>query len=192
MDENYLKRVREKLQDGEEILWTGKAEKGRIMTRLYTPVYLRNILISYGFFGFIAVICVLDNIKSGQPVDLIPPLLMLAFGSVVPLAGIADAVRAHKLQYAATDRRLFSLGREAVNSVPYVSIHEALLKQDSDGFTSLLCGSAGTRMKESRWRTYATMNNTTISEDQNCEYFILYAVNDPEGLRKALKGRLNV
>lgn len=183
-------RITDQLAPGEQLIWSGKAKEGKIMSSIYAPLYLRDILISYGITGFVAVKSILTNLSAGDPVDLTPVILMLVIGSILPLTSIGDAVKAHKLQYAATDRRLISMNGDNVNSVPYSSIHDAVLKQDRDGFTSLLCGTAGTKLKENRWRYIATLNCTSVDEKRECSRFVLYAVDDHEGLKNAVKDRL--
>lgn len=183
-------RIEEKLEPGEKLLWKGQAVEGRIMSPIYAPTYLLNILLSYGITGFVAVKCILTNISAGEPLDFAPPILMLAIGSILPLTNIADAVKAHRLRYAATDRRLISMSGDNINSVPYSSIHEAVMKQDRDGNTSLLCGPAGVKLKENKWRFIATLNCTSVAEGHDCDRFLLYAVDDPEGLKNAIKDRI--
>ncbi len=192
MDKRSKTQIVDKLAPGEQLIWTGKAKEGKVMSSVYTAPYLRNILISYGITGYIAVKSILTNLSAGDPVDLAPVILMLAIGSILPMTSIGDAVKAHKLQYAATDRRLISLNGDNVNSVPYSSIHEAVLKQDHDGFTSLFCGPAGTKLKENRWRYIATMNCTSVPENRECSRFVLYAVDDPEGLKNAVKDHISL
>lgn len=192
MDNKLREKMTEKLENGEKLIWAGRAKEGKVMSSIYAPAYIRNIILSYGITGFAAVKCVLTNLKAGDPVDLVPVVLLLVMGSILPLSSLADAVKAQRLQYAATDRRLISLNGDNMNSVPYSSIHEAVLKQDSDGNTSLLCGKTGVKLKEGRWRDIATLNCTTVSGNRECDRFVLYAVDDVDGLKAAVSGQLNI
>lgn len=184
--------LRSKLEDGETVLWTGKAVPGKILSPAYRQDFLLKLLISGGIGLFFVIQCIKSAVEAGEPLKIGPVLVIIGVAAIAPCAVLADGMRAGRLRYAATDRRLISLNGDNVNSVPYSSIHEAVLKQDSDGNTSLLCGKTGVTLKEGRWRDIATLNCTSVSANRECDRFVLYSVDDVDGLKAAVNGQLNI
>lgn len=192
MEEKTEELLRSKLEDGETVLWTGKAVPGKILSPVYRQDFLLKLVISGGIGLFFVIQCILSAVEAGEPLKIGPVLVIIGVAAVAPCAVLADGKRAGRLRYAATDRRLISLNGDNVNSVPYSSIHEAALKQDSDGNTSLLCGKTGVTLKEGRWRDIATLNCTSVSGNRECDRFVLYSIDDVDGLKAAVGGQLDI
>lgn len=190
METPLAEKFRDVLEKDEELLWTGQSASRKIMTPLYSPSYILSLVLSYGITGFISIMCVRQAIISGDTLDPVRIILILVVGSILPATNYANAFRANHLIYAATDKRLIQLNGDCVNSVPYSGINTAVIREDKDGFTSLLCGEEGIKLPPRKWRDIATLNNTSVPEGKSCRHFIFYAVDDIKGLRDVIQSRM--
>ena len=191
MEEKTEELLRSKLEDGETVLWTGKAVPGKILSPAYRQDFLLKLLISGGIGLFFVIQCIKSAVEAGEPLKIGPVLVIIGVAAVAPCAVLADGKRAGRLRYAATDRRLITLNLDNFNCVFYKTIHDAAFRKDSDGKTSLLCGKSAVLSSPSKWRDIATRNCPFLSEKGVCEAFALYAVDDAEGLKKAVGNKLS-
>ena len=173
------------LQKGETVLWRGKPANFKILEKTYTGFYAVLLCVFYGLTIFFLVYAFQKNGK----LDMMTLIPVLVFGSIIPLSELNNAFKARPLGYFATDRRLIRINRDRVIPMEYDRIRECQFKKDADGKVSLLCGWKAVQTKPYLWRNYAT-SNVIEDEGEPCRAFILYAVNDPEGLKNVLKGRV--
>lgn len=129
------------------------------------------------------------KVTGGLRVSVIVVLLVL--GSMVPLTAIADGLKVRTLEYAATDRRLLRQNGSMVYEAGYDEIGTCRFGKDPSGNTSLLCGNTAVKSKPSKWRNLALFSGTHERDaDHHVTDYVFYAVDDPEGLKKALDGKV--
>ena len=176
------------LEPGEQLLWSGQAEPFETLD----VVYKKRFTIVTAVCALVAVLLIIGYIIIAREVGvkLLFILLILALTAIAPLNVISDAGKLRKTLYAVTDRRLITV-REAVRSVAYDKIQEAALRKDEAGHTSLLCGVDALKGKPWKLRECAVLGPRFDPEDDStCQGFVFYAVQDVDGLKKALGDRL--
>lgn len=179
--------IKENLENGEKVLWSGKAASGKVMDKTYSWFYCLVILVSY---GLTAAMLFLSYKATGQ-LKLSVALIILIVGSILPLAALYDGIKVRELSYAATDRRLIrTLGSE-VFSADYKDIGDCRFRKDPSGNISLLCGKKTVKSSPIIWRGLSLFTGEVERDKKNrVQNYVMYAVNDAEGLKKALNGRV--
>ena len=176
------------LDSGEQVLWTGKAEAYETLDATYKKPFIRKAVIAALVFA--ALLTGYLIAVKGQGVQPIIILVVLLLSAISPLNVLSDGKRLRQTLYAATDRRLLVV-RDTAKSVEYEKIAQAEFRQDEAGHTSLLCGGKGLKAKTSNWRLYTLTGPYYADEEETrCERFVLYAVDDVEGLRRVLKEKI--
>ena len=177
------------LENGEKILWTGKSASGKVMDSTYAVPYLIRFIVSY---GIVIALMIYAFSKTGELKTSVV-LMLLVVGSMIPLTAIADGMKAKKLCYAATDRRLMRVNESLVSSVNYEDIGSCTFREDPSGNTSLLCGKKTVSSKPSVWRGKALFTGTYEKDSENhVNDYVLYAVDDVEGLKKAIGDKVKL
>jgi len=182
--------LKSNLEEGETILWTGRADAAKPISTTNRGMCLASLIVSSVIAVFFISKMILSAAQSGGSISIAFILLVLGAAALLPGGVIGDGFRARKLSYAATDRRLIIISKSNFNSMFYRCIHDAAFMRDSDGKVSLLCGKTALASKPWRWRDLATRNGSFLNEKGVCDAFILYAVDDADGLKKAVSGRL--
>lgn len=179
--------IRDNLQNGEKLLWCGKSVSNKVMDRTYSPLYCIVILLSYG----ITIATLFMSYKATGELKLSVVLIFLIIGSILPLSALYDGIKVRELGYAATDRRLIrNLGSELF-SADYSDIGECGFRTDPSGNTSLLCGKKTLKSSPALWRGLSLFTGNVERDSKNhIHNYVMYAVNDPEGLKKAMDGRV--
>ena len=180
--------IKRNLEDGEQVLWTGHSVS-KILDKTYSGTYFLRTAIS------IALMAALMVYAAGKTDGLKPSvfLILLLFGAIVPLAAYSDGRSARKLMYAVTNRRLVRANGESISSIRFDEIGKCSMREDADGQTSLLCGKKTVSSGPSSWRGKALYNGPVDhDEDGKVNDYVFYAVNDPEGMKKALDGKVTV
>ena len=110
--------IKEHLENGEQLLWCGKASSDKVMDRTYSLLYCLVILISYG----IAAATLFLAYKSTGELKISVVLFLLIIGSILPLSALYDGIKVRELGYAATDRRLIRANGSELYSADYKDI----------------------------------------------------------------------
>ncbi len=182
--EEYLK---ENLEKDEQLLWSGGSASKKIMDSTYSIPYLLRFLISYG----LAFALIFYAFKQNGGLKISVVVVLLVIGSMVPLTAIADGLKVRTLGYAATDRRLIRVNGSMAYTANYDEISSCRFGKDPSGNTSLLCGNTAVKSRPSKWRGLALFTGTHERDPENhVTDYVFYAVDDPEGLKKALDGKV--
>ena len=180
--------IKSNLENGEKVIWSGGSAAGKVWDNTYRIPYLLRFLISY---GLAAALLIYAFQKTGE-LRISVILVIAVIGSMIPLTAIANGVKAHTIGYAATDRRLIKVNGSMAYTVDYDEIGECSLRKDPSGNTSLLCGSKAIKSRPSKWRNLALFTGTQEKDTSNhVTDYVFYAVDDPDGLRNALNGKVN-
>lgn len=182
--EDYL---RDNMENGEQLLWSGGSASEKVMDNTYRIPYLLRFLISYGLAAALMIYAV--KVTGGLRISVF--LVLLVLGSMIPLTAIADGMKVRSLGYAATSKRLIRVNGSILYSADYDDIGECRFGKDPSGNTSLLCGDKAVKSKPSKWRGLALFTGTHEKDTENhVTDYVFYAVDDPEGLKKALNGKV--
>ncbi|MBR1456186.1 MAG: hypothetical protein IJ594_03375 [Oscillospiraceae bacterium] len=181
-------RLREQLEEGEQLLWTGKAEPYETLDAVHKRPFTLKCVI--GYLIALAVIVTYVSVARETGIQPLLILLVLAIASIGPLNVLGDGRKLRRAVYAATDRRLIAVG-ENVRSVEYDKIAEAAFREDEAGHVSLLCGYNALKAKSAKWREITLVGHTFDEDDKSrCAAFALYAVDDANGLKKVLREKI--
>ena len=191
MEQHSKELVKSILEDGEKVIWEGKADAGKPIVPSNLGYFIANLTVAGLIALFVIVQSILSGSRSGTGVSIMPILAILAVAAVAPGGVIADGYRVRRLCYAATNRRLISVNKENVNYAFYRTIRDAAFMTDSEGKTSLLCGKTALKAQPWKWKDIATRNCGILNDKGDCDAFILYAVNDVDGLKKAFNENLD-
>lgn len=179
--------IKENLENGEKLLWSGKAATDKVMDKTYSVLYCLVCLICYGCTAALMYM----SYKATGELKLSVALVLLVVGSILPLSALYDGIKVRELGYAATDRRLIRVQGSEVFSADYDDIKDCGFRKDPSGNTSLLCGAKTVKSSPSLWRGLSLFTGDVERDKENKVHnYVLYAVNDVEGLKKALSGRL--
>lgn len=183
--EEYIKS---NLENGEKLLWSGGSTPGKIWDNTYRIPYLLRFLISYG----LAIALMVFAVQTTGEFKLSSFIALAVIGSMIPLTAVADGLKSRTLGYAATDRRLIRVNGSMMYSASYDDIGQCSFRKDSSGNTSLLCGSKALKSNPSKWRGLALFTGEHEKDsDDNVIDYVFYAVDDPDGLKTALNGKVN-
>ena len=105
-------------------------------------------------------------------------LIVLVIG-IAAFAGFYPFLTARHLRrktlYGLTDRRVLRAGLNT-GSVPYERVKKAVLRNDADGHTTLLCGSEVQKLKPHQWRGAADAAFINRPDEAEANRVILYAL----------------
>lgn len=181
--------IKNNLENGEKILWTGKSASKKVMDSTYLVPYLIRFVVSYGIVAALAFYAIS---KTGS-IRTSALLMLLVVGSLIPMTAISDGIKSKKLCYAATDRRLMRVNESLVSSVNYDEIGSCAFRKDSSGNTSLLCGDKTVSSNPSSWRGKALFTGSYEKDSENhVNDYVFYAVDDAEGLKKAIEDKVKI
>ena len=182
-------QLKEALQEGEQLLWQGKAENFETLDRTHKQNLIMTTAIS---LGIALAICIAYIAAAG--IANVKPLLILIIlliACIGPFNAFGDGKKLKKMIYAVTDQRILAVSDD-VRAVEFDKVDAAEFRRDADGHTSLLLGRDAVKSKATKWRQYTVVGpHMNEEEPPKLETFALYAVNDVAGLKKALSGRLS-
>ena len=190
-----METLMSKLAEGEELLWSGACKKGiKTLDKVQKPVFWRRVLIAAVIFAVITSFyiykCTGENATMELSYGII--VLFLAACAVSPLTVFMDASKVKRLIYAATDRRLLIFGDKLLD-MPYERITQACVKMDPEGNETLLCGTDCDKLQPEKWRYAAFIGGPATEMDGGpCQRFVMYAVDDIEGLKKTVGDKINL
>ena len=174
------------LDEGEEILWSGKAEKTEIFDKTNKAAYIRRTVISLGIMILLMVLCFLKVEDAG----IGSYTIILIAGIVAPILAYKDARTCQSLEYYVTDRRLVRVNGGVTIMCPFNLIKTYRFRDDEDGNTTLLVGEKAIKSKPASWRSKVTFNSFTTDSKGFAEDYLFYAVDDVKGLSAVLEKQL--
>lgn len=185
-------RIKDYIGHGEEILWSGRSENFEAMDKTHKNYYLRRgIIIAVIALALIALY-IPTAISTGAGIKVGVILVLLAVGIYAVISPVLDVKKLRKTEYVLTNEKLIIVSPSDVRSVALSSIPTAKLAKDEDGHTSLLCGPDADKLAACK-RRVATLTGALLDQDSSmCDRFVLYAVNDVAGLKKAASGYLTI
>ena len=183
-------RLEDFLKVGETVLWKGDPEKFDMIDGTHRAVLLKKLLISMAISILLACLYVWYTIHTGRQVSTGFAGAIAACGLISPMTVFTDAISISRMHYAATDQRLI-IYEDSVRQMDYYRIKDAIFVTDKEGHTSLLCGKNGVKAGAAKARSLTVYGDVNESEStDDCKNFAMYAVDDPDGLRKALRKQL--
>jgi len=184
-------QLRERLMEGEQLLWVGTPEPFETLDRTNkTGIVIGLVIKAVVALGLLAAYFIgMRGNGSVKPGIVIFILAFAAFAVLNPFI-IAGRLR-KKTIYGLTDRRVMRSGA-LDEAVPYDRIKRAALRTDADGHTSLLCGARAMKLKPRKWRSEADACFINDSDDPEAERVILFALPEDDELRALIKKYLPI
>ena len=179
--------LRANLNDGEKILWRSAPEAFETLDKTHKPDFVRKTTIGAVIaIGFILFLTLLGTMNSRTWILIVVVALLCA---IPPINIFSDASKIRKSEYIATTERLLIL-RGEVKSAEYSTIRAGAFREDADGHTSLLCGTAALKAKPCKRREICAVAGGSLEEKEECERFCFYAVKDEEALKQILHEKM--
>ena len=177
--------IKEELQQGEKILWSGKTENFDIFDATNKkPIILRAVLI----IGIVSFVCAFYAYYalSGN-IELKPALIWLALfcAALGAVSGYTNGKKLKKMKYVITNQRIISCV-EVPKALKFSDIKEVEFKTDADGHTSVLFGKKAINAKEHQRRSLALLDPYIDEDTGFCSRFVMYAVPDAEQIKKLI------
>ena len=179
------------LKAGEELLWSGKAESFKILDATNKPVFVFRSILCAVICVVVEILYVIGANSTGAGVKWALVAVLFIACAASPILFLFRSRKLRKILYAATDTRLMIVS-DQVMSVDYPRIPKCAFRKDADGHTTLLCGEKAISSKPGKWRELSVFGNPGDDGTSPCQKFAFYAVDDPEGLRAALTGRVSI
>ena len=184
-----------KLGEDEKILWSGSCRKDiKALDAVQKPVFRHRLIIWIAVFLAATAFYVYKASAVDARIKVSIPIILvfLVVCAVSPGMVSTDARKVKRLVYAATDRRLMITG-DKILEMPYERITEACVRTDPAGFESLLCGTESSTLSPDKWRYVSFIGDIGSEfEEGPCKRFVMYAVDDMEGLKTALQDKINL
>lgn len=185
-------RIKDYLGHDEKVLWSGRAEAFQAMDKTHKNYYTRRSIIAIAVTLIVVALYIISAINSGAGIKSGVLVVLLAVGVYTVISPILDVNKLAKCEYILTDDKLMLVTPSDVRSVKLSSIPTAKFSTDEDGHWSLLCGPDAEKLAPQK-RRVATLSGALLDQDSSmCDRFVLYAVNDVAGLRKASVGYLSI
>ena len=103
-----------------------------------------------------------------------------------------DVRKLRKMEYVLTNEKLMLVTPSDVRSVKLSAIPTARMASDADGHWSLLCGPDCDSLAPCK-RRVATLTGAILDQDSMmCDRFVMYGIDDVQGLRAAAVGHLTI
>ena len=175
------------LQEGESILWRGKAEAFETLDKTHKNHFIKNTVIS----SIIAIVCAIFLFSTGgfETKSFVLTLIIAVLCMIPSINVLQDASKLRKMEYIATTDRLIVL-RDAVRSAYYSQIHEGAFLEDEDGHISLACGKDALKAKPYKRREICVVGAGTSESGNEIERFCFYAPTDRDALTKILHEKM--
>lgn len=188
--------MKEKLKDylerGEEILWHSRAEQFEAMDRTHKAYYIRRGVIAAAILILLLAFYIPTAIKTGAGVKLGVVIVIVAAGIYGICSPMLDVRKLRKMEYVLTNEKLMLVTPSDVRSVKLSAIPTARMASDADGHWSLLCGPDCDSLAPCK-RRVATLTGAILDQDSMmCDRFVMYGVDDVQGLRAAAVGHLTI
>lgn len=185
-----MSRLDRTLKDGEQLLWSGKAESYQLLDLTNKPVLLCRSILCAVICLVIEALYIVTAIALEAEIKWGIIAVLFAACAASPILFVTRSMKLRDYIYAATDKRLLIIADQN-KEIDYPRIHKCAFKKDADGHTSLLCGAKAVESRPGKWREIAFFGNPGDDGVSPCETFAFYAIDRPEELRKALEGRVS-
>ena len=165
------------LQEGEQLLWSGRPEPVGTLQGIYKTAILRKLLLIAAGIVILAGWYISAAVKNGvevQPIAIIVCALPFLYSLYNDFAD-AKVLRERTL-YAMTDKRMITVANDAVSGVEYAHIEDWKLEADADGVVSLVCGTDAVKAKATARREAAVCGVRTNLDTGMCESYVMYGI----------------
>ena len=179
-------KLKENLQDGEQLLWSGTPAM-KMLDETHKNVYaIKAVLTVFGAVAFLMYYML--GVTGGTiPFKAAVLVLLAVLMGVILAPDWMDVGKLNKSVYAVTDRRLLVLVNGAVHAVAYDKIDAYKFDTDADGQISLLCGASGMKVRPAR-RRLNTIFGLRMSDDGTvCDRFVMYGIPEADKVEKLVK-----
>ena len=185
-------KIKDSLEPGEEILWSAQPAAFKALDKTHKNYYTRRSIIAAVVTLAIIAVYLYSAISSGAGIKWGVVVVLVAVGVYAVVSPVLDVNKLRKCAYVLTNEKLILVTPSDVRSVALSSIPTAKLAVDEDGHKSLLCGPDAEKLAPCK-RRVATLTGALLDQQNSmCDRFVFYAVNDPEGLKKAAAGYLTI
>ena len=185
-------KLKDYLEHGEEILWYGRAEPFETMDQTHKTYYIRRGVIAAAVFILLIAFYIPTAIKTGAGIKPGVVLVIAAAGLYGVFSPFLDVRKLRKMEYVLTTEKLLLVTSGDVRSVKLSAIPTARLASDADGHWSLLCGPDCDTLSPCK-RRVATLSGAILDQDSMmCDRFVMYGIDDVQGLRSASVGHLTI
>ncbi|MBQ6321603.1 MAG: hypothetical protein IJI24_01900 [Lachnospiraceae bacterium] len=181
-----MSELEKMLQDGEHVVWRGKAETFTILDGTNKSVFFLRLILCTLICIVVEILYVISATSTGADIKLGLMVIIFIACAASPLLFLSRSRKLRKYQYVATNMGLFTV-YDQIRSMPYKRISSYVFKKDADGHTSLLCGKKGIAAKPGKWREIAYFGNPGDDGVSPCDQFGFYAVDTPDKLEDILK-----
>ena len=185
-------RLKDYLEHDEEILWYGRAEQFAAMDKTHKAYYIRRGVIAAAVLILLLALYIPTAIKTGAGVKPAVMVVIVAAGIYGICSPMLDVQKLRKMEYVLTNEKLMLVASGDVRSVKLSAIPTARMASDADGHWSLLCGPDCDSLAPCK-RRVATLTGAILDQDSMmCDRFVMYGVDDVQGLRAASVGHLTI
>lgn len=172
-------RLLESLQDGEQLLWSGRPQSVGTLQGIYKTAIVRKMLFIGAAIIILAGWYISAAVKNGvavQPIAIIVCALPFLYSIYNDFAD-AKLLRQSVL-YAMTDRRMITVINKTVSAVEYEHVGTWKVEADADGVVSLVCGEDALKRKETSRREGAVCGVRTNLDTGMCESYVMYGITE--------------
>ena len=185
-------RIKDYLGHDEKVLWNGQAEDFQAMDKTHKNYYIRRGVIVAIISVAVIAAYFISAVSSGAGIKWGVAVVLVAVAAFALVSPVLDVRKLRKCYYVLTNEKLILVTPSDVRSVVLSSIPTAKMAVDEDGHKSLLCGPDAEKLSPCK-RRVATLTGALLDQNSSmCDRFVFYAVNDPEGLKKAAAGYLTI
>ena len=185
-------RLKDYLEPGEKILWQGRVTPFESMDHTHKAYYIRRGIIAAAVLILLIALYIPTAIKTGAGIKPGVLLVIVAAGIYGICSPMLDVRKLRKMEYVLTNEKLMLVTPSDVRSVKLSAIPTARMASDADGHWSLLCGPDCDSLAPCK-RRVATLTGAILDQDSMmCDRFVMYGVDDVQGLRAAAVGHLTI
>ncbi|MBQ5672082.1 MAG: hypothetical protein IIV43_06980 [Oscillospiraceae bacterium] len=179
-------KLNEYLQDGEQLLWSGKPTM-KMPDEAHMNAYaVKAVLTVFGGVAFL-MYYMLGVTHGTIPFKAAVLVLLAVLMGVILAPDWMDVGKLNKAVYAVTDRRLLVLVNNVVHAVSFDVIDAYKFDTDAAGQTTLMCGKSGMKTRPSR-RRLNTIFGLRMSDDGTvCDRFVMYGIPEADKVEKLMK-----
>lgn len=180
--------LKEKLEEGEDVLFSTGAADFETMDRTNKPGIIRKIVISAAVTLALNLAYIISASKTGD-VKWGLVAVLAAIGAYVCISGFITAKKVRKYEYFITDRRI-AVVSDTVKDVYFKDIKKYNFSKDADGNTTLLVGEKALSLAAAKWRGTA---EGPVDRDENSGEVlkaVVYAIKDAKGFEKKFEEQM--
>ena len=179
-------KLNEYLQEGEQLLWSGKPAMKMLDEAHKTTYAGKAVLTVFGAVAFL-MYYMLGVTEGTIPFKAAVLVLLAVVVGVILAPDWMDVGKLNKAVYGVTDRRLLVLVNNALHAVSFDKIDDYKFDTDAAGQTTLMCGKSGMKVRPSR-RRLNTIFGLRMSDDGTvCDRFVMYGLPEADKVEKLMK-----